>query len=380
MSVPRRPRPGATLAAALLLASCAPAAPPAPAAAAASPAAPAGRGTVVHDTVRSRALRGNPLGDPADRHVAVYLPPSYAADAARRYPAVYLLHGFDGDPSQWTGGRMRVPEAMDSLVAAGAVREMVVVMPDGKNALGGSFFADSPATGRWEELLVREVVEHVDRRYRTVRGAAGRGVAGWSMGGHAALRLAARHPEVFGAAYALSPCCLGDLWEDFGPAGGTAGERAEPWGRALALRTREELAAAEFGVRLRLALAALYSPDPSGRPFAVALPFTWVVDGTYAAQPAHSAWERVSPDSLVARHRGGLARLRGIAFDAGDEDGFRHVPASARSLSGALGRAGIPHVFEPYAGTHGSRVPERLRTRVLPFFSARLAAQPSGLR
>jgi S-formylglutathione hydrolase FrmB len=372
-----RPKLAVSLLAALLLASCAP--PAAPRGREAAAAAVPSSGTLVRDTVRSAALRGNPLGDPAARAVAVYLPPSYAASPGRRYPTVYLLHGFDGDPDQWTG-RMRLPRAIDSLVAAGAVREMIVVMPDGKNSFGGSFFANSAATGRWEDFLVREVVKHVDGRYRTVRSAAGRGIGGWSMGGHAALRLAARHPEVFGAAYGLSPCCLGDLWADFGPEGGTAGEPAVPWAGAMNLRTREDLAAAGFGVRLRMALAALFSPDPSGSPFAVALPFTWAVDGTYPARPAHSAWARVSPDSLAARHRRGFARLRGIAFDAGTEDGLRHIPGSTRALSAALAREGIPHTFEPYAGTHGSHIAERLRTRVLPFFSARLAGQPSALR
>lgn len=353
----------AVLLAAALAASCARTAPPA--------VLPPAAGTLVHDTVRSSALRGNPTGDPADRHVAVYLPPSYGSDPARRYPVVYLLHGFAGDPSQWTGERMRVPQAMDSLVAAGAVREMIVVMPDGKNAFGGSFYADSPATGRWEDFVARELVRHVDRRYRTVPRPAGRGIAGWSMGGHGALRLAARHPDVFGAAYALSPCCLGDLWVDFGPAGGTAGEEAEPWRKAMGLRTPEELEGAEFGVQLRMALAALLSPAPD-RPFGVALPFTWAVDGTYPQEPAHGAWSATSPDSLVARHRDGLARLRGIGFDVGRSDGLRHIPPSTRALSEALARAGIPHRFEEYEGTHGSRVPERIRTRLLPFLSERL--------
>src|SRR5688500_5237291 len=93
------------LLAALLLAGCAPSA-ALPGGEAARPAAPP-RGTLVRDTVRSEALRGNPLGDPADRAVAVYLPPSYAASPERSYPVVYLLHGFDGGPDQWAGERMR---------------------------------------------------------------------------------------------------------------------------------------------------------------------------------------------------------------------------------------------------------------------------------
>lgn len=366
-----RPCSALRLAAVLLLASCAPAA--APPGAAAVPSS----GVVVRDTVRSAALRGNPLGDAAERAVAVYLPPSYAAGTARRYPVVYLLHGFDGDPDQWAGERMRLPRAMDSLAAAGAVREMIVVMPDGKNALGGSFWANTAAAGRWEDFLVREVVEHVDWRYRTMRGAAGRGIAGWSMGGHAALRLAGSHPEVFGAAYALSPCCLGDLWADLSP-DGEAGLGV--WTEADGVRDRAGLARAGFGARLALAIGAMVSPD-AGRPLGIALPFVPGAGGLVPVEPAHAAWSAVSADSLAARHAAGFARLRGLAFDAGAEDSFRHIPLSTRALSAALARAGIPHVYEPYAGTHGSRVAERLRTRVLPFFSARLeGGQSSGLR
>ena len=368
-----RPKLAVSLLAALVLASCAP--PAAPPGREAAAAAVPSSGTVVRDTVRSAALRGNPLGDPADRAVAVYLPPSYAASPERRYPVVYLLHGFDGDPDQWIG-RMRLPRAMDSLVAAGAVREMIVVMPDGKNAFGGSFFANSAATGRWEDFLVQEVVKHVDRRYRTVRSAAGRGIAGWSMGGHAALRLAGSRPEVFGAAYGLSPCCLGDLWADLSAEGEVG---AKVWTEAAAVRERAALAGAGFRARLALAISAMAAPDPS-RPLGVALPYEPAAGGLRRAGRAYSAWSAVSPDSLAARHRSGFARLRGIAFDAGTEDGFRHIPGSTRALSAALTREGIPHTFEPYTGTHGSHVAERLRTHVLPFFSARLAGQPSALR
>jgi S-formylglutathione hydrolase FrmB len=196
------------------------------------------------------------------------------------------------------------------------------------------------------------------------------------MGGHAALRLGASHPEVFGAAYGLSPCCLGDLWADL------AAEReagARVWTEAGAVRDTEALGRAGFGARLALAIGAMASPDAS-RPLGVAPPYEPAAGGPRRAEPAHAAWSAVSADSLAARHRGGFARLRGIAFDAGSDDAFRHIPLSTRALSDALTRAGIAHTYELYAGTHGSHVAERLRTRVLPFFSARLAGQPSALR
>ena len=324
-----------------------------------------GGGTIVYDTVRSAALRGNLLGDSPDRPLAVYLPPGYAA-SGRRYPVVYLLHGFDGSPRQWTE-RFGVGALLDSLLAAGGAQPMIVVMPDAKNAYGGSFFANSPVAGRWADFTAGDLVRHVDRRFRTVRGPRGRAVAGWSMGGYGALHLAAAHPEVFGAVYALSPCCLGPEQVDEVWRGNPA------WKTTLALAGPPETEAELFWTRLQLALAAVLSPAPDRPPLYVALPFAARGDSLVPVDPVLARWTAESPRSFVARHAGGLRRLRGIAFDAGESDGFRHIPVHVRQLDAALDSAGIEHAFELYPGTHGSHVRERLRTRVFPFLSARLA-------
>ncbi|HLL83428.1 MAG TPA: alpha/beta hydrolase-fold protein [Longimicrobium sp.] len=308
-------------------------------------------GWVVADTVHSTTLADNPLGDSPHRAVSVYLPPDYGR-SARRYPVVYLLHGFDGGPAQWTE-RFSLRTAMDSLIASGAVRPMIVVMPDGGNRFGGSFFANSAATGRWGTFLVRDVVAHVDARYRTLARASSRGVAGWSMGGHAALHRAAEHPEVFGAAYALSPCCLGaEILHDFGDA---------PRAAALALRTPAEVAAAPFGGKLLVALAALHSPDPS-HPLGIALPFA------PGRADALARWSEHNPARLARSYATARPRPH-LAFDAGTRDGLRHIPPTARALHAALSEAGVAHTFEEYDGTHGSHVAQRMRTRVFPFFS-----------
>jgi S-formylglutathione hydrolase FrmB len=339
-----RVRPAVFGAAAALMLAAAACAPPRLA-----PEIAAGR--VVADTVFSTALVDNPLGDSPYRAVSIYLPPGYGR-TARRYPVVYLLHGFDGGPSQWTE-RFALRSAMDSLIASGRVRPMIVVMPDGGNRFGGSFFANAAATGRWGIFLVREVVAHVDSRYLTLARPSSRGIAGWSMGGHAALHRAAEHPEVFGAVYALSPCCLGpELLADFGDA---------PRAAALALRTPEQVAAAPFGSKLLVSVAAILSPDPS-RPLGLALPFA------PGRGDALARWNENTPARLARSFAVSPMRPR-IAFDVGTRDGLRHIPTTTRALNAALTEAGVRHTFEEYDGTHGSHVAERLRTRVLPFFS-----------
>ena len=82
---------------------------------------------------------------------------------------------------------------------------MILVGVSGDNALGGSFYVDSPVSGRWASAIVDDVVTAIDQQYRTLPTSASRGIAGFSMGGYGALALAMENPDVFGAVYALSP-------------------------------------------------------------------------------------------------------------------------------------------------------------------------------
>ena len=120
------------------------------------------------------------------------LPRGYddAANAERRYPALYLLHGEGNSFLAWR-------EILDGAAAAGE-REMILVMPDA----GESFYVNWARTddGRrdaWEDYLVDDVVGHVDARYRTVAAREGRAVAGFGMGGYGALTVGLRNADRF---------------------------------------------------------------------------------------------------------------------------------------------------------------------------------------
>jgi S-formylglutathione hydrolase len=111
----------------------------------------AGEGQLVSSTVRSAALEGNLLGDAADRSVIVYLPPSYDSTPTKRYPVEYLLHGNNQRNTVWTDGRfqgLNVKTVMDTSVAAGTIREMILVMPDVNNRYIGSHYVNSVVAGR----------------------------------------------------------------------------------------------------------------------------------------------------------------------------------------------------------------------------------------
>lgn len=325
------------------------------------------QGGVTHvDTVAAPSLRGNLIGDPDWREITVYLPPSYSKRPSRRYPVVYLLHGFAADHRAFMKGayqNLNVRISMDSLVKAGLSREMIVVTPNARSWFDGSFYANSVVTGNWEDFIVRDLVGYMDRKYRTIRNRSGRGVTGHSMGGYGALRLGMRHPEVFSAVYALSPCCLGTMqYSDAGT--------QRDWRRGAALTARDQYEASGFGTNRFYAEAAVYSPDPDNPPFFVRLPYRLNGDSLVLDTAVARKWRATPLDEAPAFVQN-LKRLA-IAFDAGDKDGLRDIPPNVQRLDSLLTALGVDHSSEIYDGDHGNRIRVRLESNVFPFFSKNL--------
>lgn len=135
---------------------------------------------------------------------SIYLPEAALREGeeARRFPTLYLLHGFGASDRQWLEGGIEA--ALDRLIGSGEIRPLIAVMPDA----GNSWYVDSAersGPGNWETAIVRDLVEHVDRRWPSIPVGGASAVAGVSMGGYGALRLALFHPERFAAAGALAP-------------------------------------------------------------------------------------------------------------------------------------------------------------------------------
>src|SRR5215208_8004294 len=80
-----------------------------------APAAGARAGTVERVMVHGKSLEGNLEGDSPDRDVLIYFPPSYAGDQARRFPVVYLLHGYGGRENTFTERLANLAESADRL-------------------------------------------------------------------------------------------------------------------------------------------------------------------------------------------------------------------------------------------------------------------------
>jgi enterochelin esterase-like enzyme len=322
----------------------------------------AGEGQLVSDTVHSRALEGNLLGDTADRSVLVYLPPSYDSTPTKRYPVVYLLHGNTLRNTVWTEGRfqgLHIKTALDALIAAGTIREMIVVMPDVYNRYLGSHYANSLLTGRWTDFLSQELVTYIDAAYRTLPSPASRGLTGHSMGGRGTLYLAMKYPGVYSAIYALS-------------SGRMAFEQFEPFPKDIWVQvlTLQDITNVERKFIVPIGFAAAYSPNPHRPPFLVDFPFESAQGELKRVEAVWQKWLAHDPVALVASHQANLRQLRAIQFDCGTSDDLLEAN---RLFAQALTTAGIPHHFEEYDGDHNNRIKERLVTKVLPFFSKVLA-------
>jgi S-formylglutathione hydrolase len=325
-------------------------------------------GTVERIKLHSPSLQGNLAGDPAERDVSVYLPPSYHAQPERRYPVVYMLHGFTDSDDKWFGLTqhwMSLPEVIDRSLGRGA-REMIVVTPNAYNRFAGSMYSSSVTVGDWETFIARELVAHVDGRYRTLARRESRGLAGHSMGGYGTLRIAMKNPDVFSSIYALNPCCLAaNVAPPTTQAGATPGPSA-----AERIRTDEEFESAGFGVKAALASAAAWSPNPENPPFYVDLPTR---EGQWRPEVA-ARWAANAPLAMIDQYVFSLRRLRAIGLDAGTREAS--IAPTTRALHEALNRYGIENLFEIYEGDHVNRVAERIETVVLPFFSQHLEFAP----
>jgi S-formylglutathione hydrolase FrmB len=320
---------------------------------------------VEHIKVHGTALEGNLEGDAVERDVIVFLPPSYQKDTKRRYPVVYALHGYSIGAEQWTH-EIHVPQTVEGAFAKGS-QEMIVVLPDSKTVYNGSMYSSSVTTGDFEKFIWHNVVGYIDAHYRTIPKRESRGLVGHSMGGYGASRIGMKHPEVFGALYIMSPCCMSPM------TGGGPGPADQMKERAISgekkaadAKSPADLAAQSPGFgAAQYATAAAWAPNPKNPPLYFDLP---TKDGV--PQPEITAkYSANAPLVFVDQYIGNLKEYRAISMDVGDQDGLRF---DAAKLHNILDNYGIANSFEIYSGTHVSAVADRFQNHVLPFFSKNL--------
>jgi S-formylglutathione hydrolase FrmB len=141
-----------------------------------------------------------------ESHAIVVVPRDYERPVrkAHRYPVVYLLHGYSGNYRNWYDKTLAAGRPITDLADRHGI---IIVMPDGQFAswyLNAVPDAPESEKWQWETAITKHLIPTIDRQYRTWAEPAARGIAGLSMGGHGALYLAARHPELFSVATGMS--------------------------------------------------------------------------------------------------------------------------------------------------------------------------------
>jgi len=240
------------------------------------------------------SLRSRILAEPVA--YCVLLPPGYDADKTRRFPVLYYLHGL-GDNEQMffrSGGWNLIQDLWERR----ELGEYIIVTP----GAGSSFYLNSrDGRYRYEDFLLQEFVPVIETRYRIRAARAFRGVAGISMGGYGALRLAFRRPDLFGAVATHSAAVMA------------------------------ELPAVETGssARGRLRLFAEVFGSPVDRSF----------------------WDRNNPVALA--RSAGVSGLK-IYFDCGSQDEYG-FDSGAQALHNLLVSRRVTHEFHLYPGGHNWR-------------------------
>ena len=313
-------------------------------------------GRIDEHVIDSALLRDNPLGDPAERPLWVYVPPGYDADPGRRYPSVYVIQGYTGHIAMWRNRspyRQPFPETADAVFASGQAPGAIVVYVDAWTRYGGSQFVDSPGTGQYHSYLCNEVVPWVDAHYRTLDAAAHRAITGKSSGGFGAMITPMLRPDLFGALathagdslYELS--CIPEFGKSVRYLRDYDGDIWKWWAdfQSRPSFTKE----ADHELLILLGVSACFSARDDGT---VELPFN-----PLTGQLRPEIWQRWldwDPVRMVPRYADQLRGLTAIWIDAGKRDEwFLDVGATAfREELRGIGVADDVIHFELFEATH----------------------------
>ncbi|MDX6431945.1 MAG: hypothetical protein QOE54_4311 [Streptosporangiaceae bacterium] len=300
-------------------------------------------GRLDEHVITSELLRDNPLKDPYERPLWVYVPPGYDDEPERRYPTVHVIQGYTGHIGMWrnrTPYRQPFPETADAVFAGGEVPPAIIVYVDAWTSYGGSQFVDSPGTGRDHSYLCDEVVPWVDAHYRTLAHRDHRAITGKSSGGFGAMITPMLRPDLFGA---LATHAGDSLYEygyipDFAKAvrflRAYDGDIFRWWDefRGRVAFTKEE----DQDLLMMLGVSACFSAREDGTP---ELPFD---PRTGVLRP--EIWQRWldwDPVRMVPRHAEALRSLKAVWIDAGTRDEW-FLDLGAQAFRQGLAEAGVP--------------------------------------
>ncbi|WP_158748229.1 alpha/beta hydrolase-fold protein [Acidobacterium sp. S8] len=316
---------------------------------------------ILRRELRSASLAQSRIGTDPVRKMAIYLPAGYEG-SSQRYPVIYYFpFSFDGYGALFDS--QGAQEVFDRAIARGVIRKFIVVSVDMNTPLGPSWFANSPATGNWEDFVAKDLVAYMDSNFRTLASRDSRGLMGDRMGGYGAIRLGMRHPEVFGSLYALHPVGTGS---------GIQTMHVRPnWEILWSAKSIDDVKKDGLSI-LFLTMYQAFLPEPEKPPL-------------FADLPARKDGDKLVTDSaltdklrngflletMIPRYAENLKSLRGFKFDWGRSDGNQDHVYANQAFAHKLNEFGVPNEAEEYNGSWGEKNwgdDGRVATEALPFF------------
>jgi S-formylglutathione hydrolase len=264
------------------------------------------------------------------------------------------------------------------------MREAIVVVVSGYNRLGGSFYTNSPVDGNWEDFVTHDVVSYVDSHYRTLAAPDARAIAGHSMGGFGALRLAMRYADIFSMVYGLSPALLapGDLaktemFSSQAPVDAML-DMIDKLGKlsldqAVTSFLRDYPTATQ-AVKYSIAYGAAFSPSNTKLPPFLIYPYHRENGQPVKDDAVWQAWQSGFGEVCenVQKYRDNWKKLKGIGLEYGEQDENIWLPAGVQDLSRQLEKAGIESEVTTFQGSHYDHLAQRIQDAMLPFLSQQL--------
>jgi S-formylglutathione hydrolase FrmB len=271
-------------------------------------------------TIEFKSYDSQALG--TQERYSVFLPPSFHKDASRTYPVIYFLHGLNNDETSWTVERYgHIQNTLEQMITSGKLPEFIMVHPRGDNSFYCNYIDGSK---RYEDLISQELIAYMEANYRARKGRENRSIAGTSMGGYGALKIAMKYLDRYAAVVGQSPI----LFPGTNP-----------------MNLPEEAKSSRF-----------YSY------------FVEMLKPIFGDPVRQDLWDANNPLSLAKSRK--LDGLK-IYFDYGTDDRYItmiHLDEGSKALDHILSEAGVPHTFKIHPGEpHGWALIASHISETLPF-------------
>jgi Putative esterase len=299
----------------------------------------------------SKILQNNPLEDPYKRDIIIYTPPNYSTSLSSGHPAIFLLPSFGNDNySSITCNPFSPPihVRLEKLIADQKCGEMIIVMINCFNRLGGSQYINSVAVGRYQDYIIDEIIPFIDLNYNISK----RAILGKSSGGFGALSLGMRNPGIFNAVAAHSfdsafeYCYLPDFPIAIDVLRKYKG--AKRWLIDFWNKTSNH-DKKDFTTLSIISMAAHYSPNLNNPDLYLDLPFD--IESGEFKENIWKLWREFDPINKVSDFSDNLKKMELLYFDCGINDEFNLIIGS-RIFSKRCKDLGINHEYMEFEGGH----------------------------